>query len=256
MWMDVSDLRDFYASPLGSVTRRFVRRRIRSFWPDMRGYDVLGLGYATPFLSPFRESANRVVAFMPAAQGVVPWPSEGSALSSLVDEMALPLPDLAMDRVLLVHAFESAEALRPLMREVWRVMAPEGRLLVVVPNRSGMWARTERTPFGYGHPYSQRQLTRILGECMFETETVDYSLFMPPMRLRLLMRSSSAWEDAGHRFWRGFGGVLMVEACKRVTAISGDKQRVFRPVTELARGRWVRPAAGATAMKRTRKGEP
>ena len=104
MSIDVVDLRDFYGQRLGTVARHFVGRGIRRRWIDTRGQRVLGIGYATPYLGLFREEAERCLAFMPATQGVVKWPTAKPALSALVDELELPLPDAAVDRVLLVHA--------------------------------------------------------------------------------------------------------------------------------------------------------
>ena len=75
MSLDVVDLRNFYAQPLGIVARRFVGRGVRSRWNDVRGLRVVGIGYPTPYLGLFREEAERCLAFMPAAQGVVKWPS-------------------------------------------------------------------------------------------------------------------------------------------------------------------------------------
>src|SRR6187200_2490078 len=135
MSIDVVDLRDFYGQRLGSVARHFVGRGIRRRWVDARGLSVLGVGYATPYLGLFREEAERCLAFMPAAQGVVKWPSLRPGLATLVDELDLPLQDSSVDRVLLVHALEMAHDPGALLREVWRVLAGGGRLLAVVPNR-------------------------------------------------------------------------------------------------------------------------
>ncbi len=79
----------------------------------------------------------------------------------------MPLTDAAVDRVLLIHALEMADDPVTLLREVWRVLSPNGRLLAVVPNRRGLWARIDTTPFGYGRPYSRSQITRILRETLF-----------------------------------------------------------------------------------------
>src|SRR5712671_7110975 len=108
MSIDVVDLRNFYGQRLGVVARRFVGRGIRSLWRDTAGQRVLGIGYATPYLGLFREEAERCLAFMPAAQGVLKWPTTRPTLAALVDELDLPLPDAAVDRVLLVHALEMA----------------------------------------------------------------------------------------------------------------------------------------------------
>src|SRR5215475_10934303 len=136
--MDVVDLRNFYAHPLGTVARRFIGRGVRRLWAGSAGLRVLGVGYATPYLGLFREDAERCLAFMPAAQGVVKWPSARPTLVALVDERELPLPDSSVDRVLLVHALEMTRDPAAMLREVWRVLAAGGRLMAVVPNRRGL----------------------------------------------------------------------------------------------------------------------
>lgn len=166
-WLDVADLDRFYDSPLGQVARRLIRRRIRALWPDASGLRVLAVGYGTPYLRPFLEQAERVVAVMPAGQGASRWPRNGAGLVALAAETDFPLPDSAFDRVLLVHALEHSAELRPLLREIWRVLDGDGRLLAVVPNRLGLWARLEATPFGHGRPFSPSQLDRLLRENLF-----------------------------------------------------------------------------------------
>ena len=159
--MDVVDLRNFYAHPLGTVARRFVGRGIRRLWSGSAGLRVLGVGYATPYLGLFREDAERCLAFMPAAQGVVKWPSARPTLVALVDECELPLPDAAIDRILLVHALELSHDVAALLREVWRVLASGGRILAVVPNRRGVWARMERSAISQ-FMIAQSRITRSL----------------------------------------------------------------------------------------------
>src|SRR5437899_12287865 len=132
MSIDVVDLRNFYAQRLGVVARRFVGRGIRKRFADTRGMSVLGVGYPTPYLGLFREQAERCLAFMPAAQGVVKWPTTRPALTALVDAYDLPLPDVAVDRILLVHSLEMSRDPGALLREVWRVLAAGGRVLAVV----------------------------------------------------------------------------------------------------------------------------
>ena len=167
MTIDVIDLRDFYSQRLGIVARRLINRGIHARWPDAQGQRVLGLGYPTPYLGLFREDSERCIAFMPAAQGVLKWPTARPALATLVDEFSLPLPDAAVDRILLVHALEMSDDPEGLLREVWRVLAPSGRLMAVIPNRRGVWTRTDATPFGHGRPYSRSQITQLLRQTWF-----------------------------------------------------------------------------------------
>ena len=133
MYLDVVDLRDFYGRRLGLVARRLIGERLKARWPSLAGESLLGIGYATPYLRALGEGAERVLAFMPAAQGVVNWPREGPNAAALVAEDALPLPDASIDRVLVVHSLEVAANAREHLREIWRVLAPGGRVLIVVP---------------------------------------------------------------------------------------------------------------------------
>ena len=237
MWMDVVDLRDFYATSLGQVAARAVRARIREIWPDMAGRRVLGLGFGPPYLWPYLEDAERVIAAMPAGQGIVHWPRGGPEHSVLVDEADLPFPDNSLDRILLVHGVENAEQLRPMLREVWRVLSDSGRLLAVVPNRRGIWARLERTPFGHGHPFSPGQLSRLLRDCLFTPTNEAHALFMPPARSRMVLGAAPAWEKAGNRWFPRFAGVVLMEASKQLYAVT--------PVGAPARRRTVEAPAGA-----------
>ncbi len=216
MWSDVVDLREFYESRRGQVARHLIRHRLRQVWPDLRGQSLLGLGYATPYLRQFLGEAERVVALMPAPQGVVHWPPEGPNLVALAEETDLPLPDYSLDRVLLVHGLEGSESLREMLREVWRVMTSNARLLIVVPNRRGIWARSDRTPFGNGHPYSQSQLSRLLRDNGFTPTRSERALYIPPGGSKTLMRAAPAWERLGARWFPTFSGVLLMEAGKQL----------------------------------------
>jgi len=228
MYTDVVDLRDFYATRLGQVARRLLRRRIRLLWPELVGMRVLGLGYATPFLRPFAEEAERVVALMPAGQGVLPWPEDGPNAVALAEEIELPLQDYSVDRVLLVHALEHSDNARLLLKEIWRVLAGGGRLLAVVPNRRGIWARLERTPLGIGHPYTAGQLSRLLRDEHFTPESTAAAIFIPPTTSRVMLRAAPAWEKLGERWFTTFAGVVLVEATKEVYAKTAESRRLKR----------------------------
>jgi SAM-dependent methyltransferase len=228
MHSDVVDLRDFYSTSLGQVACRMIRRRIRLIWPQMTGMRILALGYAVPYLRPFLDEADRVLAVMPAAQGVLPWPPEGPNTVALADEGELPFDDSSIDRVLLVHALESSEEVRPLLKEIWRVLAGSGRLLVVVPNRRGIWARLDRTPFGHGHPYTPAQLSRLLREETFTPVQSASALFIPPVERRVMLRSAPFWEKVGERWFTRFAGVAMIEAQKQIYARPQIKRKARR----------------------------
>lgn len=226
--MDVIDLRDFYASNRGAVARRILREEVRTLWPNVRGETVLGLGYATPYLRPFLDEADQVMALMPAAQGVISWPKDGPNRVALSQETEIPLPDLSVDRILLVHAIETTENLRQMMRECWRVLKGNGKMLLLVPNRHGLWSMADKTPFGHGHPFSRSQMTALLRDTLFQPTRQERALYMPPSRSRLILRSAGALEKLGRRWFGSLGGVNLVEAEKQIYAGSMKKSRAKR----------------------------
>src|SRR5262247_4218348 len=230
---DVVDLRNFYAQRLGVAARRFIGRGVRARFADTRGMRVLGIGYAIPYLGLFREEAERCLAFMPAAQGVLKWPSTRPTLAALVDELDLPLPDAAVDRVLLIHALEMTHDPGAFLREVWRVLAAGGRLLAVVPNRRGLWARIDTTPFGHGRPYSRSQITHLLRETWFTPTSWGEALYVPPIARGWFLRSAIAWERTGASLSAPFAGVHIVEASKQVYRAIPARRERRRLVPEL-----------------------
>jgi SAM-dependent methyltransferase len=209
---------EFYASARGAVTARVVRDRLSLMWPELRGEALLGIGYSMPYLRLWRDHATRCIAVTPAQLGAVRWPTGAPNLSCTAEEDGLPFADLIFDRVLLVHGLETAENAKRLLREVWRVLKDDGRLMIVAPNRSGMWAYWDSTPFGHGLPYSTGQIGRLLAAGLFRVERRDAALWMPPLRMPVLLRSSPLFERVGRRLMPGLAGVTLTEAVKDVYA--------------------------------------
>src|SRR5687767_8104848 len=197
MSTDVRRLIEFYKSPLGKISRALVREEVIRLAGNVRGQRVLGLGFATPYLRFAMETAERVLAFMPARQGASAWPREGPSHTVLCDPLEMPLTDAAVDLIVCVHAFEHIADAEELMRELWRVAAPNARLIVVVPRRRGLWAQNDNTPFGAGHPYSRTQLERLLRDHSFTPEVWRDALFLPPIEKGLVLKSTRFFERAG-----------------------------------------------------------
>jgi len=218
MVSDTHAAADFYATRRGALAAHLLRQRMVVLWPGLAGQSILGLGYAAPYLKLWREQAARCIALTPAQVGAARWPTGSASLSCTAEEDALPFPDLCFDRILVVHGLEAAENARRMLREVWRVLKDDGRLLVVAPNRSGMWAHVESTPFGHGMPYSPGQVGRLMADTMFRVERRDTALFVPPSRMRLLQRGARLWETTGRRYVPRLAGVTITEAVKDVYA--------------------------------------
>jgi SAM-dependent methyltransferase len=230
MSTDVTRLIEFYKSPLGKISRALVREEVLRLSGNVRGLRVLGLGFATPYMRFALDKAERVLAFMPARQGASAWPREGPSHTVLCDPLEMPLTDAAVDLIIAVHAFEHIADAEELMRELWRVSAPNARLLIVVPRRRGMWAQADNTPFGDGHPYSRSQMERLLRDHSFVPEHWRDALYLPPSQRALVLKSTRLFERIGRILMPMFSGVMVVSARKELFPAVPRRKRTERYV--------------------------
>lgn len=228
MTPDVRRLIEFYGSPLGETARTVLGETVTGLSGDVRARRVMGLGFATPYLDFALAPAERVLAFMPQRQGAVAWPREAPSRSVLVDPLDLPLNDSSIDLTIAVHAFEHLADAEEMMRELWRVSAPNARLVVVVPRRSGLWAQFDNTPFGAGHPYSRPQMERLLRDHSFIPEHWANRLYMPPLAWRPSLKWARLCERVGRPFGPMLAGVLCVAARKELFPAVPRRKRLER----------------------------
>ncbi|GAA5065425.1 class I SAM-dependent methyltransferase [Roseibacterium beibuensis] len=237
MHLDVLDLRQFYyRTRLGRTAQKAIRDRMLGLWPEAKGQTVVGFGFAVPLLRPYLADARRVIGLMPAEQGVMPWPAGMDNVSVLCRESLWPLETGRADKIVCLHGLETSEHPSALLDEAARVLGPGGKALFIVPNRGGLWARRDATPFGFGRPYSLGQLEAQLKRHDFVPERHAAALFAPPSDKRFWLRSAEMVERMGGQLssYRA-GGVILLEASKRVPAPLGPglAERVRRPLRVL-----------------------
>jgi SAM-dependent methyltransferase len=237
MHLDVRDLRDFYyGTALGRAAQRAVRDKMTGLWAPARGQTVVGFGFAVPLLRPYLPEARRVIGLMPGPQGVMHWPAERPNVSVLCEETLWPLDAGSVDRLVLMHGLETSEDPTSVLEECWRVLAGSGRGLFIVPNRAGMWARRDRTPFGFGRPYSLGQLEAQLKRHGLIPERHVAALFQPPSDRGFWLRAGGLMEKVGSAVsGRYAGGVLMVEVSKQEPRPAGPglRESLRRPLRVL-----------------------
>ncbi|HBZ45248.1 MAG TPA: hypothetical protein DEO85_14605 [Maritimibacter sp.] len=237
MHLDAQDLRSFYyRSALGRVAQRHIRDKLVSMWPgSAKGQTVVGYGFAVPLLRPFLADARRVIGLMPGPQGVMAWPAGMPNVSVLCEEVLWPIDTGVVDRLVLMHGLETCGDAPALLDEAYRVLGPGGRVVFIVPNRAGLWSRSDNTPFGYGRPYSTGQLETLVKSHGFVIERHTVTLYQPPTHRRFWLKTGPMWEKLGQGVPRIVGGVLMVEASKQVRATpkSGLGEAVKKPLSVL-----------------------
>ncbi len=237
MHLDVLDLRNFYyRTGLGRAAQKAVRDQLVVMWPEARGQTVAGFGFAVPLLRPYLGQARRVIGLMPGQQGVMPWPAGMPNVSTLCEEGRWPLANGQVDKLVLLHGLETSDDHRLVLREAARVLADSGRAIFIVPNRRGLWARRDGTPFGHGRSYSLGQIEAQLADWGFCAERHAAALLAPPSTRRFWLRAGPFLEKVGRNVSSHLaGGVLMVEARKRMDepARPGLREAVRRPMRVL-----------------------
>lgn len=226
MTQDIVDLIDFYATPLGQSAAASIRATISELWPENKIETFLGIGYPLPFI-PNRSHTYRTLVFMAAHQGVIYWPDGDKNICCLINEDALPIPNDSVERILVIHSLEHTEYTRPYLRELRRVLTGNGRILVIVPNRRGLWARIDETPFGHGNPYTMTQLSQLLKENQFTPLRSARALYSIPGASHLSRNMSIILEKVGPTFFPKFSGLVCIEASKQIYCSYKEKSPPF-----------------------------
>ena len=230
MTLEAIRLQQWYNSPQGETVAQVVGS-IMSQWlcADHGVTRTLGLGFTQPYLdqiirlshdpsTPCKEPLGQPLGASPAEMGVIPWPPGGKNRIAQMRPDALPFAGEQFEQAIMAHFLEGSESPQAALRETWRILTPGGRLLIMVPNRGGLWARRDSTPFGWGRPFSPRQLTELLTASLFLPRQSRFVLFMPPVTGKYFLRAASTWEKAGSRWFAPLGGAILCEAEKVVYA--------------------------------------
>ena len=194
MNLKINELQNFYTnSLLGSFCSKNINTLIKKneafiVRENFNQENIVGYGYPIPYLDNLIKKNSNYLCLMPQNQGALNWPSKKNK-TIMVEQTVWPLESEISNIAMIVHGLENCDNPSKLLEEAWRVLVPEGHLFIVVPNRTGFWARSDLTPFGFGRPYSISQLSKILVENKFKILKTNATLLMPPTKKKLLFNS-------------------------------------------------------------------
>ena len=153
--------------------------------------------------------------------------------TSFVDINNLPVQDLYFDRIIIAHTLEYSLNVEKFLYEIWRILNGEGKVLFIIPNRIGFWAREENNPFGHGQPYSKTQILNLLKDNNFEIKSIKYALFAPPTYNKFILKYFDTIEKFFINWLFAFGGVVIVEAKKQIYGIQNTKSLKKKKLSKL-----------------------
>ena len=209
---NVADLDAYYRTSEGQKTAQLLAHDILTLWPDISGITEIAVGF------PFAILPHRRIpcVLMPTRPGVAAWRGLSGIQTAEIESQHWPIATDSLDRMLITHALEFAPDPAEFLREAARCLCGSGKLILMVPHRGGLWARSGRTPFGHGIPFSRGQLHRLLLQSGLQPIAYHRSLILPPATLALPKSVQKSLERLGGRVARVLGGVLLVEATKMV----------------------------------------
>jgi len=208
--MATNTLPEWFQTPLGQYLLEKERAYLDDVVPDIFGYHALQLGL--PEVDLLRES--RIAHRVRVAAGGEP------DLYARCHE--LPFATQSIDLVVLPHVLEFAEEPHAILREVDRVMMPEGRIVIVGFNPWSLWGL--RSALGFSRdrmPWNGRFLSLLrvkdwLALLGFEVNAGRLIAYAPPFDSDKVRRRFAFMEPAGDRWWAVGGAVYMLQAIKRV----------------------------------------
>jgi SAM-dependent methyltransferase len=226
-------LQDWLETPPGCYLREWEQAQFDQAVADIFGYHALQLGVAE--VDTLRS--NR----MPRRWLATERPSSARRCALLTDFTALPFPANSLDLVALPHTLELSADPHATLREVERVLVPEGRVVICGLNPTSLWGLRQRRAqlyrrLGFGELFlpeagefigywRMRDWLRLLN---FEVESGRFGLYRPAVRSQAWLERTRWFDGAGERWWPIFGAVYFIVAVKRVrgmTMLQADWKR-------------------------------
>ncbi len=223
-------MHEWFQTPAGRYLLEWERERVDANVVDIFGYHALQLG--VPELDGLwtNRMPHRWLACEEPAVDDNAVPAKRAAL--LCDYSALPFPANSLDLVLLPHSLEFSADPHAALREVERVLVPEGRVVICGLNPASLWGLQQRRghlyrKMGFGHLFLPdggefigywrlRDWLRLLG---FEVEVGEFGCYRPGVTSDKWFRRFEWMDQAGARWWPIFGAAYFLVAVKRVRGV-------------------------------------
>jgi SAM-dependent methyltransferase len=224
-------------TPPGGYLLAWEQEQLDRVVSDVFGYHAIQLGWPrVQGLRTNRMPHRWLVSDVPLqtheaadAQAVTDTTREPQAVAVLSDYDALPFATQSIDLVVLPHTLELARDAHHTLREVERVLVPEGRVVILGLNPSSLWGLRQRTGhltrrFGFGSLFlpdagefiGYRRLRDWLRLLSFEVEAGRFGCYRPPLQSPNWLERLAWMDKTGDRWWPVLGAVYLLVAVKRV----------------------------------------
>ena len=201
---------DWLDTPQGRYVMAWEQGKIDAVVADLFGYNAIQLGLPQHDLLAHNRIPLRQVA------------GESGVVDVLCDLRELPFAANSIDLVVMPHLLEFHDDPHQILREVERVLIPDGQLVVTGFNPLSLWGLRQRLPSrlnkfpASGDYISVLRLKDWLQLLSFEVERGNFGCYVPPCHSERWLERLRFMEAAGNRWWSFAGGVYLLRAVKRV----------------------------------------
>ena len=236
-------MHDWFQTPPGRYLLDWERAQFDQAVADIFGYHALQLGLPDLDALQTNRMPHRWLA-LDSTGLTAAAPQERLALKT--DFAALPFPASSLDLVVLPHSLELNPDPHATLREVERVLVPEGRVVICGFNPASLWGLRQRRAhlcrrLGFGELFMPdagefigywrlRDWLRLLS---FEVESGRFGCYRPAVRTDTWLRRFEGMDRAGERWWPIFGAVYFIVAVKRVRGMT-LLSPAWKPATSMA----------------------
>ena len=233
MYLDFLNYQKFYNSSIGKLLANHIERRLKKYCYLYDNQNIGCFGYSLPYLN-FLKNYNLSLSFCYSKRMGISSEDISKANKILIDEDRVPIQDSFFDHVFLIHYLENTYNTQLSLREIWRTLAPEGKLYIITPNKKSSWYLSSKSPFSTGNGFSKKQISKILNDSFFEIQSIERLVYFPNKDFHFVNKYKDLIDRLGSIFFKYFNGVYFCVVKKKIYANLTDqiqsKKRMIKSI--------------------------
>ncbi len=227
MYQDYNEYEKFYQTNLGKNIKYLISSQLKKYIYLYDGDRVGCFGFSHNYLDNVKSERIEIFNCFSEKIGTKKNFENNRSVNILLEEDKLPIEDLFLNHILSIHYLENSNNLKKTLREFWRVLSPEGKAYLILPNKKSSWSHSSKSPFASGFGFSKKQISRFLEDNFFEIQFIERLVYFPPWDYKLILNNKFFFEKMGSYFWRLLNGVYLCVIKKRIYATPTKRSLSF-----------------------------
>lgn len=215
MYLDFLNYQNFYNSSIGNLLTYHIELKLKNYCHLYNNQNLGCFGYSLPYLN-FLKKYNCSLSFCYSKKMGISGENNFKINKLLIDEDRIPFQDSYFDHIFQIHYLENVCNTKLCLREIWRTLAPEGKIYLILPNKKSSWYLSDKSPFSSGNGFSNRQIIDLLNNSFFEVQLIERLVYFPNKDLFFIKKYKDLIDKFGSFFFKYFNGVYLCIAKKKI----------------------------------------